>query len=188
MKVTKRIAQYWIRLMGLEIKRAGPFPDKCVIAVVPHTSNWDFPTGVAVRHLLDEKVHFVAKDALFRWPFGAIFRKLGGLPVDRSQRNNFVQAIADMFNNRRTFRLALAPEGTRSKVTSLKSGFYFIAKKAGVPIILCAFDWGKGEVRFNKPFYPTDDQKADFDYFYEYFENATGYRPENSFSRPETAS
>lgn len=173
-----------MRLVGMKIMLPYRLPEKCVIAVVPHTSNWDFPIGLCIRVLMDEKIHFVAKDSLFRWPLGKIFRKLGGVPVDRSQRNNFVQAVAEIFSQRKRFRLTVAPEGTRSKVDKLKSGFYYIAIEAGVPIILCAFDWGKGEVRFDQPFTPTGDKEADFEYIYKFFEGATGYNPKKSFSRP----
>lgn len=185
MSFSKWIAGAYMKLMGLEIIRPEPLPDKCVVAVVPHTSNWDFPIGLCVRTLLDEKIHFVGKDSLFRWPFGKIFRKLGGVPVDRSQRNNFVQAVAEIFKQRRHFRLTLAPEGTRSKVTELKSGFYYIAIEANVPIVLCAFNWGKGEVRFDKPFYPTGNKEADFEYFYDFFDGAVGFVAKDSFTRPQ---
>ena len=173
-----------MRIVGMKIVRPYPLPDKCVVAVVPHTSNWDFPIGLCVRALMDEKIHFVGKDSLFRWPLGPILTRLGGVPVDRSKNNNFVQAVADIFRRRKQFRLSLAPEGTRSRVDTLKSGFYYIAIEAEVPIVLCAFDWGKGEVRFDQPFTPTDDKEADFEYFYDFFDGAVGFKPENSFIRP----
>ena len=134
MSLAKTIAGFWMRLMGMRIEYPYPLPDKCVIAVVPHTSNWDFPIGLCIRLLLDEKIHFVAKDSLFSWPFGGIFRKLGGVPVDRSKNNNFVQAVAQIFEQRKYFHLTVAPEGTRSKVDKLKSGFYYIAIEAKVSL------------------------------------------------------
>ncbi|MEL7425595.1 MAG: 1-acyl-sn-glycerol-3-phosphate acyltransferase [Bacteroidota bacterium] len=184
MNFSKWLAGIYMRMIGMEIIYPYPLPDKCVIAVVPHTSNWDFPIGLCVRPLLNERIHFVGKDSLFRWPIGGLMKKLGGVPVDRSQRNNFVQAVADIFKKRDHFRLTLAPEGTRSKVDELKSGFYYIAKEAGVPVVCCAFDWGKGEVRFDKPYMPTDDKEADFEYFYDFFEGSVGYQPKNNFDRP----
>lgn len=184
MALGKKIAGFWMRMMGMRIECPHPLPDKCVVAVVPHTSNWDFPIGLCVRQLMDEKIHFVAKDSLFRWPFGKFFRRLGGVPVDRSKNNNFVQAVVDIFKQRQRFRLTVAPEGTRSKVDKLKSGFYYIAIEAGVPIVLCAFDWGRGIVRFDKPFIPTGDKEADFQYFYEFFADATGFHARKSFTPP----
>ena len=172
--------------MGLRIEYPHPLPDKCVIAVVPHTSNWDFPIGLCVRPVIGEKIHFVAKDSLFRWPFGGLFRWMGGVPVDRSKSNNFVQAVADIFEHREQFRLTLAPEGTRSKVEDLKSGFYYIALEAGVPIVPCVFNWGEGVIRFYPPFMPTGDKAADFSYFYEIFDGVAGFHPAKSFEAPRS--
>lgn len=177
------LSRTFLNWAGLRIVREGRLPDKCVIPVVPHTSNWDFPVGLSVRNLLDEKIHFVGKDSLFRWPLGPIMRRLGGVPVDRSKRNNFVQAVADLFEQRKTFRLSMAPEGTRSKVDKLKTGFYYIALEAKVPIVLCAFDWQGGEVRFSDPFMPSGDIEKDLEYIYSYFEGAVGFRPNKSFQR-----
>jgi 1-acyl-sn-glycerol-3-phosphate acyltransferase len=172
----------------MAIRNPAPLPDKCVVAVVPHTSNWDFPIGLAVRRVMDEPIGFVAKSSLFRWPFGGLFRWLGGVPVDRSKRTNFVQAVADIFTEREIFKLAVAPEGTRRRVEKLKTGFYYIAKTAGVHIVPCVFDWSRGEVRFGKPFIPTDDESADFARLYDFYRGALGYNPEFSFEAPATDS
>lgn len=177
----KKLAQWFLNILGIKINKPGPLPDKCVIAAVPHTSNWDFPMGVSVRTVIDENVVFIGKSALFRWPFGFIFRWLGGVPVDRSKSNNFVQSVADEYAKKDKFKIVIAPEGTRSKVDKLKSGYYYIAKTAGVPIILCAFDWGNHEVRFSDPFYPTDDTEKDFKFIDEYFSTAVGLRPKNGY-------
>ncbi|WP_211213929.1 1-acyl-sn-glycerol-3-phosphate acyltransferase [Lewinella cohaerens] len=181
MGLAKTLASFWMRLMGMRIEYPYPLPAKCVIAVVPHTSNWDFPIGICVRPIIGEKIHFVAKDSLFRGPFEKFFRWMGGVPVDRSKNNNFVQAVADVFEKRDRFRLTVAPEGTRAKVDQLKSGFYYIALRAKVPIVLCVFDWGKGVIRFDKPFMPTGDKEADFKYFYEFYGDAKGFHPKKSF-------
>lgn len=178
----KIIARFVLYLLGVKLVQPDSYPKKYVIAVVPHTSNWDFPLGLAVRVLMDENVSFVAKNSLFGWPHGFIFRWLGGVPVNRNKRNNFVQNVAGIFDENDGFKVVLAPEGTRSKVTTLKSGFYYIAKTAAVPILFCAFDWGNGQVRFAPPFYPTDDKEKDFEYIYEFFSGAIGYIPENGFS------
>lgn len=179
----KSIARFVLYLLGMKFIKPDSFPKKYIIAVVPHTSNWDFPLGVAVRALMEENVSFVAKSSLFGWPHGAIFRWLGGVPVDRSKSNNFVQGVADVFDAKDDFKIVIAPEGTRSKVTKLKSGFYYIAKAANIPIMLCAFDWGNKVVRFAPPFYPTDDKDKDFEHIYNYFSDAIGLRPEDGFSR-----
>lgn len=168
--------------MGWTTNRA--FPEeikKCVIAVVPHTSWWDFPLGIILRNMWNVKINFVGKKSLFKPPFGWYFRWMGGAPVDRTKNSDTVTATAEIFKTREVFRLTLAPEGTRKKVEKLKSGFYYIAKKAEVPIILIAFDFGKKMVKVSEPFWPTEDKEADFKSYEEFFKGVKGKVPEYSF-------
>lgn len=184
MSLKKRLASWYLRLVGLRLEAPHPLPPKCVIAAVPHTSNWDFPIGICARNLMDFEIGFVAKSSLFFWPLGPIMRWLGGVPVDRSKRTNFVQAVADIFEERAVFRLTVAPEGTRSKVDKLKTGFYYIALEAKVPIVLVSFDWGHGVIRFDKAFFPSGDIEKDFDYIHAFFAGAIGFHPRKSFALP----
>ena len=108
-------------------------------------------------------------------------RALGGVAVDRSKHNNFVDAVVDIYNNREQFNLTMTPEGTRSKVKTLKSGFYYIALKAGIPIVCCKFDWGKMVIAFSEPFYPTGDYDGDLPKILEYFKGVQGRIPENAY-------
>lgn len=169
------------RLFGWKIVGNLKLPDQCVIIVVPHTSWIDFPIGLLTRSSLGIDIHFAGKDSLFKPPLGWIFRALGGYPVDRSKRSNLVDAIVDIFKQEPVFRLAIAPEGTRKRVTELKTGFYFISKGANVPIILCKFDYEHKVVDFSQPFHPTDDKEADFEYIYQYFRGVKGKKSEYSF-------
>ncbi|MEM1215121.1 MAG: 1-acyl-sn-glycerol-3-phosphate acyltransferase [Bacteroidota bacterium] len=169
---------------NLQIIVTEPLPAKCVVPVLHHTSNWDFPVGLSIRPIIETDIHYVGKDSLFRWPYGKLFSALGGVPVDRSKSNNFVDAVAAVFPRREVFRLCLAPEGTRSKVDHLKTGFYYIALQAKVPLVYCAFDWGHGEIRFSAPYWPTGDKEQDFEHFYDYFRGTEGYHPELDFDIP----
>ena len=146
----------WIlKILGWKIQGWNPLLlRQYILIVIPHTSNWDFPLGLLTRSALSWHINFVGKDTLFRWPFGAILRWMGGYPVDRRKSNNYVDAVAEVFRNTPDFRLSIAPEGTRGKVEKLKSGFYYIAQKAQVPIILVAFDYGKKIVRIGEPISP----------------------------------
>ena len=128
---------------------------KCVMMVVPHTSAHDFYLGIFTRGITGLEMNFVAKKELFRFPFGSYFRYMGGEPLDRSGGLNKVDSIAAIFQRKEVFRLAVAPEGTRNKVTEPKTGFYYIALKANVPIIPVAFDFGKKEVNLGKPVFPS---------------------------------
>ncbi len=168
------------RLLGWELK--GGFPDlpQCVVAVAPHTSWVDFPLGLVVRSMLGIEINYVGKQSLFRPPFGWFFRWTGGAPVDRGKSRDTVKAVADIFRQRKVFRLALAPEGTRKKVDRWRTGFYYIALEAGVPIVLVAFDFGKKQVKISDPLMPTGDFEADYEVYSRFFEGVKGYIPEYS--------
>ena len=142
---------------------------------MPHTANFDFILGVLARAQLDIKnAKYLGKSQLFKPPFGFIFRWLGGYPVDRSKDNNLVDAVVRIFNEHESFAVAIAPEGTRSKVERLKTGFYHIARKAGVAIIPVAFDYGRKEIVIDKPFYPTESMVDDFNYLLSFYEGKDG--------------
>jgi len=178
----RKISSYILRLLDWSIEGEIPVGlKKYLLAVVPHTSNWDFPLGLLVRAKLGRSVQFIGKHTLFKPPHGFIFRWLGGYPVDRSKSTNYVDSVVNIFNQHETFAICLAPEGTRKKVDKLRTGFYFIAKKADIPIILVRFDYGTKVISFSEPFYTTDDTAADFEYIHDYFRGAVGKIPTNSF-------
>ena len=153
---------------------------KAVIIAVPHTSWHDFYIGVLLRSSLKLRSNFVGKKILFNPLTGWFFRALGGAPVLRHANEKQVDAIARLFENRTEFRMLLAPEGTRKKVTEWKTGFYYIAKTAKVPVIMLSFDFENKENRFSEPFYPTDDIDADFKFMRAFFEGIKGKIPEFS--------
>ena len=154
---------------------------KCVIIVLPHTSWHDFYIGVFARKIIGIPMHFVAKETLFKPPFGWYFKWMGGRPIDRSKSNNYVASITSLFSELDEFRLTLTPEGTRKKVTQLKTGFYYIAKTAKVPIIMVAFDFAKKEIKFSKPFSVGEDIDSDFRHIYKFYKGVVGKIPAYSF-------
>ncbi|MBK6824551.1 MAG: 1-acyl-sn-glycerol-3-phosphate acyltransferase [Saprospiraceae bacterium] len=159
-----------------------PSLKKYIIIVAPHTSNWDFPLGLMVRKACGlDKVKYLGKSSLFRFPPGIIFRALGGYPVERNKSTNLVQSYVDVFNAHEEFAIVMAPEGTRKKVEHFKTGFYFIAKGAGVPIIPCQFDFGAHEVKFLQPFNPTEDPQKDMAYLESLFKGIKGKNTEYNF-------
>ncbi|MCF6295594.1 MAG: 1-acyl-sn-glycerol-3-phosphate acyltransferase [Flavobacteriaceae bacterium] len=151
---------------------------KAVIIAAPHTSWIDFPLGILLRSVVGLKTNFVGKKELFAFPFGWIFRALGGAPIDRHTKENKVQAIANLFSDKEEFRMAMSPEGTRKKVEEWRTGFYYIAKTAKVPILMVTLDFGKKENKISEPFYPTDDKEADFKFMRSFFKDAVGKVPE----------
>jgi len=152
-----------------------------IFAVIPHTSNWDFPLGLLVRSAAGIKVQFIAKDSLFKPPLGTIFRRLGGYPVDRTKSHNYVEAVASLFHRQSRLAIAIAPEGTRKKVERLKTGFYHIARLAKVPIIMTKFDFAKRVVSFSEPMYPSEDMEKDFKMIKAFYQDAKGKNPELGF-------
>jgi 1-acyl-sn-glycerol-3-phosphate acyltransferase len=168
-------------ILGWEVENGFPqTPKKYVVIAAPHTSWLDFPIAILARFSENTMVHFVGKSSLFKWPFGYFFKSLGGTPIDRSKTNNMVEAVIDTFNKKQEFRLALAPEGTRKKVTKWKTGFYYIAKGANVPIVMATLDFENKKVKISKPFYVTENIEQDFEVFKSFFKNVKGKNPELS--------
>ena len=156
-----------------------PAVKKCVIIVAPHTSWYDFFLGLLVRSILGIKSDFVGKKELFRPPFGWYFKWVGGTPLDRTPNQDKVQAITAIFKKRETFRLALSPEGTRKKTERWKTGFYYIAEAAKVPIIKVAFDYANKEVKVAPPFYTSGNIEKDLVEIQQFYKGVKGKKPEN---------
>ncbi|MBT8178228.1 MAG: acyltransferase [Eudoraea sp.] len=175
----RKLASFiYFKLMGWKL--IGSFPDipKCVVIVAPHTSWVDFIVGLLVRKIVGLEINFIGKKSLFKPPFGWLFRKLGGTPVDRQKNEDTVASVARIFEEQEEFRLALSPEGTRKKVAQWRTGFYYIAKSARVPIVMVAFDFGKKEVKISEPVYTTGDKQVDFNGYYKFYEGVQGKIPE----------
>lgn len=151
---------------------------KKLFVIIPHTSNWDGPLGIFVKLGYDMQLNFLAKDALFKGPLGWIVRGLGGVPVNRSKNNRLVDYCVELYETRDNFGLVITPEATRSRVTKLRRGFYNIAHKASVPLVLVAFDYSTKEVRFRKPFYTSGDYRSDMAILLPWFDGVVGKHPD----------
>lgn len=170
---------YW-KLSGWKIQ--GSFPTEIkqgIIVVGPHTSAWDVVIGMAVRAVVPiREAHFLGKKELFSGPMGWFFKWTGGVPVDRSGQLHMVDQVADLFKTRPDFILAMSPEGTRKKVDRIRTGFYYIAKKAHVPLILAGLDFASKTLIFSDPFYPSENEAADFAKIISFFSRIRGKYPE----------
>ncbi|MCG9972475.1 1-acyl-sn-glycerol-3-phosphate acyltransferase [Christiangramia crocea] len=170
----------FFRILGWKLKNSfDPAIKKCVVIVAPHTSSYDFFIGILVRKIMRVHIDFVGKKELFRPPFGWYFRMVGGSPLDRTGNQKKVDAIAEMFERKDVFRLALSPEGTRKKTERWKTGFYFIAIKAKVPVIPVVFDYGTKTVTIHSPFYPTGNFEKDLKEIQSLYKGVEGKIPEN---------
>ncbi|MBK6950172.1 MAG: 1-acyl-sn-glycerol-3-phosphate acyltransferase [Haliscomenobacter sp.] len=169
----------WVYFKLWKWKLTGAFPSdipKYIIIAAPHTSWWDLIMGFTVRAITGIKARYIGKDSLFKPPFGWFFRWTGGQPVDRSKSNNTVEAIVQLFQSREELIIALAPEGTRKKVSQLRSGFYYIALGASVPMVLVKLDFANKEVGVSEPLYPTGNKEEDFERILKFFRGVEGYR------------
>jgi len=155
------VGRFMMGIRGWRVEGEIPDIPKMVLIVAPHTSNWDFLTGVWVKIALRMGARFVGKHTLFRWPMGLSMRWLGGLPVIRSSSLNQVEQTVNHVRASDGMVLALSPEGTRKKLPAWRTGFYYVAKGAGIPIVPVAFDYSARTIRIFPLFQLTDDVTAD---------------------------
>lgn len=168
----------YYRLLGWKLVGSFPEISQCVVIVAPHTSWVDFIIGLLVRSIVGKEVHFIGKHSLFKPPFGWLFRWLGGTPIDRRKNQDTVASTVEIFEKKEVFRLALSPEGTRKKVETWKTGFYYIAKQAGVPVVMVALDFGQKRVLISDPVFTTDDKEKDMRGFRDFYKGVVGKIPE----------
>jgi len=155
-----------------------PRPEKCIICVAPHTSNWDFLIGKSYYTAKGLTSNFLMKKEWFFWPLGPLFRYLGGIPVERSRHTSLTDQLAEKARRASHFSLAVTPEGTRSLVRQWKRGFYFIALKANLPILLYGIDYAKKEIVCTRTVHPSGDVEADMWQIMDYYRNFTARHPE----------
>jgi 1-acyl-sn-glycerol-3-phosphate acyltransferase len=155
------ICRWVFRVCGWRV--VGEFPDvaKLVLIAAPHSSNWDVVWGLLVKVGLRLNVHFIGKREAFFWPLGAMLRSFGGIPIDRKAAQNVVESMKQEFAQRERFWMAIAPEGTRKHVKKWKSGFWRIAREAGVPILPVYFHYPERTIGFGPVIQPSDDLDAD---------------------------
>lgn len=165
-----------MRLFGWSFDGGIPDVAKAVLIVAPHTSNWDFPLGVAVMFSLGLRSVFLGKHTLFGRTLGPMMRWLGGVPVDRNAATGVVGETVKLFAEREQMILALSPEGTRSTVERWKMGFYHIAVEAEVPIVPIAFDYKPRQIRIGECFVPTGEMGSDLATLADFFSGAVGRR------------
>jgi 1-acyl-sn-glycerol-3-phosphate acyltransferase len=176
--LSRALAATAMRLTGWRIEGAFPNAPQFVVIVAPHTSNWDFLVGVMAMFAIGFRGTFLGKHTLFRWPLGAVMRWLGGVPVDRSSSHNVVQQTIDYFDSRPQLLLALSPEGTRRKLPAWRTGFWYVAKGAGVPIVPAAFDYPAKRIRIYPALRPGGDIGADFAQLQSHFDARMARHPE----------
>jgi len=170
---------YW-KFYGWKLSGSIPCQyKKMVLAVAPHTHWVDVMVGFAARNAMNiHHAKFLGKKELFAGPLGWLLRAMGGVPVDRFSKQGMVDQVVELFNKNENFMLGLAPEGTRKRVNTLRTGFYHIAKKAGVPIVPIGFDYENKQVVIGEAFFPGTDEVADLEKIMAFYTGIKGKRPE----------
>jgi 1-acyl-sn-glycerol-3-phosphate acyltransferase len=175
--ITRLAARSILRLFGWYIVGEVPNSRKILMIGGPHTSAWDYIMTLLTAISLGGDLHYLAKQSFFANPLGGLIRWMGGIAVDRQHSRGFVGQMVDEFERRDSFMLALMPEGSRSTVGEWRSGFYYIALGAGVPITLVIFDFGNRRMRLGPILTPSGDYEADLPVIQSYFAGVRGKNP-----------
>lgn len=172
------IGRLWMWFFGWDVVGQVPIGEKFVLVAAPHTSNWDFFFGLFALYIYRLKVSWIGKDTIFKKPFGGVMRWLGGIAVNRDSRHGVVDQIAKQLKESRKLVIAITPSGTRRTRDYWKSGFYWIAHKAQVPILCGYMDYSKRKACLGLYFVPTGHVKEDMDRIRDFYTGIQGKYPE----------
>ena len=177
--IVLNLAASILKALGWSLEVTVPDHPKCVICIAPHTSNWDFIYCELACHSLNWTASFLMKETWFFFPLNYFFKAIGGIPVPRKAKGaDLTETIIRRFKESNSLKIAITPEGTRSYNPDWKKGFYFIAEKAGVPIVFAALDFKKKEIKLGEQFIPTGDVDADMMQIKAYFKDVNAKFPE----------
>ncbi len=173
-------ARLWLWLGGWRVRGAPPRENKFIVIAYPHTSNWDVPYTLAISLLFRLQIHWMGKSSLFRGPLGPLMRWLGGIPVYLDESRDTVRQMVDAFERAEQLILVIAPEANRARVDRWRTGFYYMAQGAGVPIVLGFLDFARREGGYLETFEPGGDIDADLAYIQSRYRGIRGKHPEQS--------
>lgn len=163
----------------------GKFPKdipKTISIVAPHATWFDFPLGLGARAEIELanniSLSFLGKAELFNGTFGWLFKGLGGVPVERFSKSDMVQSVVNLYDSHDSFHIALAPEGTRKAVLKLRTGFYYMAKNANIPIVMIGFDYVRKIVVINQPYFLTENMNEDLRVIARFYNTIGGVKKE----------
>ena len=179
MKMLQKFCHWLLyKKMGWTKNVSVAHPNKFIICLAPHTSNWDFIMGLLYSRAEGMKSNFLMKKEWFFWPLGPIFKRLGGIPVWRSKHSSMTDNLAKEAQKADLFHLCITPEGTRSLNLEWKKGFYFIAQKANIPILLYGLDYERKLIQCTQSIVPTGDLEKEMREIKLYFMGFKGKHPE----------
>lgn len=178
-RLRKLVGETWLAAFGWRVEGGVPDVEKAVVVAAPHTSNWDFPFTMAVAFALDLDISWLGKHTLFEAPYGPFFKWMGGIPVDRRSRHDLVsQVVKALTDSTEKLMVIVPPEGTRAKTARWKTGFYYIATGANVPIILGFLDFERKCGGLGHVFHPSGDLAADMQQISDFYSKVKGKHPD----------
>ncbi len=160
--------------MGWRIKGSIPIEKKYILIAAPHSSNWDFVFFLFVVFKFRLSIHWMGKHTMFKWPFKWVLKRLGGIPIDRRENNNLVDAMTAIFNESKELIVTIAPSGTRRKVSKWKTGFYRIANQAKIPIACGFIDYKNKIIGIDQVISPTGNMEEDISTIRSFYTNYSG--------------
>lgn len=175
--LAQAIARSVLRLMGWRTHVISPHTSRYVLIGAPHTSNWDFVFILLLMTVESIPIRWMGKDTLFRWPMGIFWRSFGAIPVNRRESTNMVDQVAAKFDEYDELIIGLSPEGTRKKASRWRTGFYYIALKADVPIVMAYIDYPNKVCGLGPSLKPTGDIQADFMIIRDFYSDIVGKHP-----------
>lgn len=176
----QRLAGRLLRRAGWTITGERPAAPRYVLVASPHSSNWDTAVMLLFAAHFGIRLRWVGKRESFRWPLGLLLRRLGGIPIERSGGQGVVAATAEVFRGEGPLALAIAPDGTRSARDYWRSGFYHIARAAGVPLVLSYLDWGRRRAGIGPTLPLSGDVRADMDHIRAFYAGMVGRHPDQT--------
>lgn len=177
----KRLTRLGFRLIGWRLEGEAPSESKYVAIFAPHTSGFDAILGLGIRFGIEDRpASWILKDTAYRWPFRGILNWLGAIPISRSPGQHVVDQIVEIYHQRDTMVLGITPEGTRKRVPRWKTGFYHIAHKAGVPIVMCYVDFNRKAAGIGPLLWPSGDLDADMKTFAAFYAKVTPLHAKNA--------
>ena len=175
----KLISKIIFQIIGWKVVGKLNYPDKCLVIAAPHTSNWDFFIGRCYAYIIGIVPKYLIKSELFLPILRSLIKWNGGIPVYRHSKNNVVDQITQIYNSTDKFILGISPEGTRRRVERWRTGFYHIAVKSEVPILLLKMDYEKKEIGIINEFHPSGDKDKDLLFIQNQYKNIKGKIPKN---------
>jgi len=175
--IWQRAAKYTLSLFGWSVVSELPSVQKYLMVGAHHTSNWDLPIALLMMAALGLRLRWIGKYSLFKGPVGLVMRSIGGIPVERGAKKNFVEQIVDLYSERKEMVITIAPEGTRRYIDHWKTGFYHIANGADIPIAMCFLDYSRKSCGVGGYFYPTGKPENDIKILQGFFADKVGKFP-----------